>query len=69
VDGAPCIKFTSVTYDTGYPRITDDFLNSTVTGPYSVSFEVKGTDGAQLNLNIYESGSTKVGHTATLTLD
>jgi hypothetical protein len=67
--GVSFIRLTNVTYNSGYPRVTDTvFANSaTITGTFAISFEARGTDGARLDLKIYEGGSTKVTATAYLT--
>ena len=68
-DGIPFMRFTNVTYVSGYPRSTGQVFPGgvTVTGTFSTSFEARGTPGASLKLKIYQNGSTKVHNTATLT--
>jgi hypothetical protein len=68
-NGIPHLKITNVITDTGYPRLQDSNLTSTVTDGCSASFEAKGTPGAQIHLAIYSSGSTKIQNLATLTSD
>ena len=68
-DGTPFMRFTNVTYASGYPRSTGQVFSggATVTGTFSTSFEARGTNGASLKLKIYQNGSTKITNTATLT--
>lgn len=70
-NGISFMRISDVAISSGYPRLTDsNFANSaTITGTFSTSLEAKGTVGAQLNLRIYENGSTKVTNTVTLTSD
>lgn len=69
--GIPYLEISDVTRATGstsYPRITaSNFLTSTITDGFSVSFEAKGVPNEQIIFSIYSSGSTKVSLTATLT--
>jgi hypothetical protein len=67
----PFMRFSNVINASDYPRVTNSvFSNSaTITGTFSTSFEARGTIGAQINLRIYENGSTKITNTVTLTSD
>ena len=68
-NGIPFMRFSNVTNGSDYPRVTDSvFDNSvTVTGTFSTSLEVRGTQGATLRFRIYQNGSTKITNTITLT--
>jgi hypothetical protein len=68
-DGKPFMRFSGVTNGSDYPRITNSaFANSaTITGTFSTSLEVRGTDDAVLRFRIYENGSTKITNSITLT--
>jgi hypothetical protein len=65
----PFMRLSGVTNDLDYPRIQGPLWTNTFTGDYTVSMDVRGTDGAQLNFRMYSAGSTKITHLITLTSD
>jgi hypothetical protein len=68
-NGNSYMRFSDVVNASDYPRIADSIFTSNITGTFSVSLEARGTPGAQVNLRIYESGSTKITNLITLTSD
>lgn len=66
-ESIPYMKLSGIINAADYPRVYDSVFTSTVTGDVTLSFEAKGTPGANILFRIYESGTTRISQDVYVT--